>query len=134
MADEYSSSTGRELKRLPSDPPSADVLPFPPRDRGRIRKRRSPLAMGRCSFSLLDNAGEDIPVNVADIRAARDEPHVDDSRLALRLALAIFATLSPEGKDSIRRVARTCARHEDGALGNESRALYRLLTGERLPC
>lgn len=113
---------------------SATILQFPPRNKGRIRKSRSPWAMGRCSFSLVENDGQAVPPNVADIRAGRDARQVDDGRLALRLALSIFATLTAEQKKQIRSVTRSIARHEDGQTGDEARALYRLLTGEALPC
>lgn len=111
------------------------VLPFPERNKGRIRKSRSVEAMGRCSIGLLERDGESIPSNVADLRSARrDEPHVDDGRLALRLALAVFATLGAAQKKDIRNATRAYARHDDGQPGDECRALYRLLTGEQMSC
>lgn len=112
----------------------SDVLLFPPRNKGRIRKSRSPEAMGRCSISLLERDGDSIPSNVADVRTGKAEPHIDDGSLALRLAIAVFATLEADKKNEIRRVVRSFARHEDGRVGDESRALYRLLTGDKLPC
>jgi hypothetical protein len=113
---------------------SANIIEFPARNKGRIRKSRSPEAMGRCSISLLERDGESIPPNVADLRTARIETLVDDGRLALRLALAIFATLIPNDKKNIRDAVRLVARHSDGSDGDECRALCRLLTGEQLSC
>lgn len=110
------------------------VLAFPPRNKGRIRKSRSPEAMGRCSIGLLERDGEEIPANVADIRRTRNEPEIEEGRLALRLALAIFATLIPNDKKNIRDTVRWVARHSDDIDGDECRVLYRLLTGEALPC
>lgn len=112
----------------------SDVLQFPPRDKGRIRKRRSPAAMGRCSVGMLKRDGEPIPAKVADIRSARIAPVIDDGRLALRLSLAIFAMLDPSQKKAIRNVLMAFANHRDDRTGDECRALYPFLTGEKLPC
>lgn len=112
----------------------SDILPFPTRNKGRVRKSRSPDAMGRCSFSLLERDGISIPANVTDIRTARQELPADDIRVALRLALALFAVLDADQKKEIRNAVRSVARHDDGNMGVECRALYRLLTGEAMSC
>ena len=109
---------------------NAEILSFPPRDKGRIRKRRSPEAMGRCSISLLERGGEGVPENVADIRCRRADPRVGADRVALTLATAIFATLSADQKEQIRSAVRAYARHDDGERGDECRALSELLLGE----
>ena len=119
---------------MPRRFPVSEVLPFPPRNRGRVRRSNSPEAMGRCSIGLLERDGEAVPANVADIRRARSEPEIGDGQIALRLALAIFATLNHQGKKRIRDAARHVARLSDGRDGDECRVLYRLLTGEQLPC
>jgi len=110
------------------------VLPFPQRNKGRIRKSRSPEAMGQCSLSLLERDGESIPANIADFRSARKEVPVDDGRLALVLALAVFSALNADQKKSVQNPVRMYARHDDGRRGDECRALYRLLTGEQPSC
>ena len=111
---------------------ATNIINFPGRNKGRVRKSRSPEAMGRCSLSLLERDGESIPANVTDFRFAREEAPVDDGRLALLLALALFSILSPGQKKRIRNPVRMVARHEDGQRGDECRALYRLLMmGER---
>ena len=66
---------------------SAAILRFPPRNKGRVRKSRSPDAMGRCSIGMLERDGEAIPKNVVDLRCLTPPPAVDEARLALRLAL-----------------------------------------------
>lgn len=113
---------------------TAAILPFPPRNKGRIRRSRSPEAMGRCSLSLLERNGRSLPANIADIRSAHESSPVDDGRLALRLSLAIFATLSGEQKAKIRTAVKSTARHDDNYHGDECRALYPYLTGEQLRC
>jgi hypothetical protein len=112
----------------------SDILQFPQRNKGRIRKSRSPEAMGRCSIGMLERDGDPIPTNVADIRRARHEPESDDGRLALRLSLAIFAMLSADQKKCIRDGVRSVARHSDGRDGDECRELYHYLAGDQLPC
>lgn len=112
----------------------SNLLPFPARNKGRIRKSRSLEAMGRCSVSILEREGESIPANVADFRSAREEKHIDDGRLALCLSLALFATVSTDQKKSIRNAVRMYARNDDGQRGDECRALYHLLTGENPSC
>jgi hypothetical protein len=107
---------------------SAVVL-FPPRNKGRIRKSNSLEAMGRCSISLLERDSENIPANVTDMRHARPEPDVNAGRIALRLALALFATLDAKRKKDIRDAVRLYARHDDSSAGDESRTLYRLIAG-----
>lgn len=91
-----------------SAPP--DVIQFPNRNRGRVRKSRSLLAMGRCSVTLMEREGHVIPSNVADIQLKRREPDIDDGRLALRLALAVYAKLGAGEKMEIQDAARMYAR------------------------
>lgn len=98
----------------------AEVFAFPERNKGRKRKSNSPEAMGRCSISLLERDGESIPANVADVRNARPKPVVDDGRLALRLALAVFATLNAGQKKKIRDATHMYARHKDDCLGTSA--------------
>lgn len=112
----------------------SNVIAFPARNKGRKRKCNSPAAMGRCSFLLLERKGENIPANVTDVRSAREEAPVDESRIALRLALSLFAKLSHDDQKYIADTVRINGRHDDGQLGDECRILYRLLTGEQLPC
>jgi hypothetical protein len=105
----------------------SQILLFPRRDRGRVRKRESAAAMGRCSLSLLEREGAQTPSNIAVIKPARAKPGVDEGRLALRLALGIFATLSSAQQDRVRRAARTLALHGDEAEAAECAALYELI-------
>lgn len=109
----------------------SNVLPFPPRNKGRVRKTRSVFSMGRIAFTQFDE-GYSIPANVVDMRCAVPEPIVPDDRLTLRLALAVFAVLSEDQKGRIIDSARMYGRHKDDWEGVECRALYRLLTGA--PC
>jgi hypothetical protein len=90
--------------------------------------------MGQLSISLLERDGDPIPENVEGFRAPDVETYIDESRIALRLAQACFAMLTLEQKEVIRDAARVCARHKCGAEQAEGRALYRLLTGDDLPC
>ena len=112
----------------------SNVLTLPRRDTGRIRKRRSPGAMGRCSILLLERGGYNIPPNVTDVRTSRPKHSVDEGRLALRLSLAVFATLHEDQKAKIMDATKTLARHDDDWHGDESRALFRLLTGRDFIC
>src|SRR4051812_45889593 len=91
----------------------SDVLAFPFRNKGRIQRSRSQGAMGLWSVSQLEREGAGIPHNVVDIRGPHtSDAHVDDGRLALRLALSLFAAMSAEQKEVITNTARIIARYK----------------------
>lgn len=99
------------------------------------RKRRAKYGgietMGLCAISSLRDDDLPIPENVADIRRARLDLPVDEARLALRLALALFAVIPEEGKGSIRRAIRLYADHSADERGSECRRLHELLSGDQ---
>jgi hypothetical protein len=111
-----------------------NLVAFPSRNKGRVRKSTSLDAMGRCSLARLDRDREDIPPNVVDIREGQPAPELDSGSAALRLALAIFVTLGPDKKETIRDAMRFHARHTDGEAGDDARALLPILTRERSSC
>lgn len=111
---------------------AGEILPFPPRNKGRVRKTRSPDSMGRCAIGLLERDGESVPPNVADVRSAKPEPHVSEERLSFVLTLAIFSVLTDTQKASIRDAVRICARHDDTHKGDECRVLYPIITCDQL--
>lgn len=112
----------------------SSILPFPPRNTGRVRRSRSLDSMGHCRLSMMERHGESIPDNVVDLRSARPAPLIDDGRLALLLSLTLFAGVSAKRKKSIRNVVSGFARHDDGGRGDECRALLPLISERKPSC
>ena len=111
----------------------SDVLAFPPRNKGRKRKANSPYSMGRCTVRLIEQHGEAAPGNVFDLAdfqtPVRDS--IGEGREALILALAIFSRLPRKEREQIRNETLFAARE---GRDPDMRSLYRLLTGDELPC
>lgn len=106
----------------------SDVLAFPRRDKGRVRKRRSMDAAGLLSLMIMERDGEAVPENVERF----DQP--DGAELPKRTADLLFATLiwnvlSVEQQDRIRSTLRTMA--YGSPADGYGLQLHNLLTGRR---
>lgn len=109
-----------------------NVVAFPERRKGRIRRANGAGAMGRCSLRLFRAVNDGtLPPNVADIdpdrRAPRDE-RLPERTDALMLAGSLFAVLTRDQREGIRDVLLQLDREGD----RTAQRLYNWLDAGRL--
>jgi len=90
---------------------SPNVLPFPQRNKGRIRKTQSIEAGGELMLNNMARLGEDEPVNIERIRPL-PEPSPIERSPALLLAITIWATVPADRQDEVRGQIRYIASAE----------------------
>jgi len=83
-----------------ADSACGNILPFPKRNKGRVRKSDGLSAMGDCTLAYMARSGEAPPENVERMALAGQEPDMD--RMAMLLALSLFASASKKSKAQIR--------------------------------
>jgi hypothetical protein len=83
----------------------SDVLPFPRRDKGRVRNRRSMDAAGLLSLLLLDRDGATIPQNVRRFDEL-DVPEPPKRSPELLLLLFLWNELPAKKRERIKEVIR----------------------------
>lgn len=96
-----------------------NILQFPQRNKGRVRKSESYGAMGETALRQFARA--DRPANVEALADHRDDDH-DHGHLGLMLAATIFAVLEPTQKANLASQLRNIA-----VTDSRARATCRLL-------
>lgn len=87
---------------------TTNVLTFPERNKGRVRKTRSMEAGGELILNIMARQGESEPDNVSRIRPM-PEPAVVERSPALLLAVAVWASVPADRQDDVRRQIRYVA-------------------------
>lgn len=107
--------------------PHPNVLPFPQRNKGRIRKTQSIEAAGELILNHMARLGEAEPVNIARIRSMPEPTPIERSP-AMLLAITIWASIPADKQADLRAQIRyiASAEHCPHAL-----ALSRLLGDDR---
>lgn len=106
----------------------SDVLPFPQKNKGRVRKIRSMDAAGLLSLMIMERDGEAVPENVERF----DEPggaDLPDRSPELLLATFIWQVLTVEQQDRILSPLRCMAYSK--LPDPYALQIYNLLTGKR---
>lgn len=81
-----------------------DILQFPQRNKGRVRKSQSLETMGECALNRVQTR----PANI-EVLADHRECDADHGHLALMLAATIFATLPAQRKNRLANTLRGIA-------------------------
>lgn len=85
-----------------------NVLPFPVRNTGRIRRSRSMMSAGKCALLIIEREGEDAPANVVRIDVPKPPAPVERSPMLL-LTLCLYFEASAKAREGIKRNLRGMA-------------------------
>lgn len=102
----------------------SNVLAFPKRDKGRVRRRNSVYSMGRTAIAYLEGQGGEVAPSVTLLNPPKRERDV--AREAMTLALLIYSHLPAEQKANVLISLRLASKFGDDP---SARELYEYLRG-----